>query len=553
MRRAVPIVVALLLMGAPVARAWTWPTGGSVVRPFAFDPNSPYAGGQHRGADLGGSLGETVLAPASGTVTFAGSVPSSGLTVTITTPDGYAVTLVHLAAIAVARGAAVAEGAPVGTLGASNETAEPSVHLGIRIASSPQGYLDPLSLLPPRPILPVVPAPSPAPAPAPAPGPASGPAETPAPPATNPVEPPSPPADPPAAVAAPDPTPASEPSPDAPPSDATEEAPAQPAEATAPSSQTPTPSTEAPAPQAEADSTVSPTADGGAAPTDPAAGDQPEANPAPAAGPAAPPEPAGVSISDAATAVSTPVAPPSGAASPTDLPDPTASVQAAEATQAVDTPPAAQPSALPGLPESVEAPAATPAVAAEPPLPLIEPATLASDSHVQAAVPALPDFTYSAVLTLLRDNAGKFVSAVTPRAPVVAAAPTRRRSSLARAAGPARSQRFHPAPAHEPARHRVVPVPVGLGGPTLEAAPARRTAPPFLLLGLAGLACTAAAAVGARIMGRSERRASAAEEDPGRGGVAVCERPASYRPRSGLRGPRGYRSPAITGCGGTTC
>src|SRR5207245_1210886 len=83
-------------------------------QPFLFDPAHPYAAGQHRGIDVGGDIGATVLAPATGTVTFAGIVPSSGNTMTIATVDGYAVTLTHLGSITVARGAAVVEGAGAG-------------------------------------------------------------------------------------------------------------------------------------------------------------------------------------------------------------------------------------------------------------------------------------------------------------------------------------------------------------------------------------------------------------------------------------------------------
>ena len=73
MRRAVLLVVLLSLCAAPAARAWTWPASGPVLRPFAFDPAHPFAGGQHRGMDVGGAPGEGVVAPASGLVTFAGS------------------------------------------------------------------------------------------------------------------------------------------------------------------------------------------------------------------------------------------------------------------------------------------------------------------------------------------------------------------------------------------------------------------------------------------------------------------------------------------------
>lgn len=121
------------------------------MQPFAYDEAHPYSSGQHRGIDIGAAAaGETVVAPSDGTVSFAGTVPTSGKSVTIETSDGYSVTLTHLGSIVVVEGAAVAEGDAIGTIGSSGtaETDVPYVHLGIRVASDPNGYLDPLSFLP---------------------------------------------------------------------------------------------------------------------------------------------------------------------------------------------------------------------------------------------------------------------------------------------------------------------------------------------------------------------------------------------------------------------
>jgi hypothetical protein len=76
--RLLLVVVLLVLVWAPVARAWTWPVRGPVVQGFSFDKEHPYAAGQRRGIDIGSSGGIPVLAPASGTVTFAGVMPESG-------------------------------------------------------------------------------------------------------------------------------------------------------------------------------------------------------------------------------------------------------------------------------------------------------------------------------------------------------------------------------------------------------------------------------------------------------------------------------------------
>ena len=197
MRRLLLVAAVAALVVTPACKAWTWPASGGVLQPFTFDPNHPYDGGQHRGVDVGASAGESVLAPAGGQVTFAGTVPGSGLSVTIATADGYAVTLTHLGSIGVAKGDAVAEGAAVGTVGPSGdaEVQSPYVHLGIRRASDEQGYVDPLSLLPARSApSPPVPAPSsdPAPAVSPAPSPAVAAPPATAAPAPTPVAAPAP-------------------------------------------------------------------------------------------------------------------------------------------------------------------------------------------------------------------------------------------------------------------------------------------------------------------------------------------------------------------------
>ena len=125
---------------------------GPVLQPFSYDEAHPYAAGQHRGIDIGAdAVGEKVVAPAAGTVSFVGSVPGSGESITIQTSDGYSVTLTHLGSIAVSKGASVAEGDEVGTSGPSGtpEVDGPYVHLGIRVTSDANGYLDPLGFLPP--------------------------------------------------------------------------------------------------------------------------------------------------------------------------------------------------------------------------------------------------------------------------------------------------------------------------------------------------------------------------------------------------------------------
>jgi hypothetical protein len=169
MKRLVILLPVLLAfqVGVQPALAWTWPADGPVLRQFDLG-DDPYAGGQHRGIDIGAAAGGPVLSPAAGAVTFAGTVPGGGRTLTIETSDGYAVTLLHLGTLRVEKGAGVAEGAAVATVGPSGELehAEPYVHLGIRVGADPNGYRDPLLFLPSRPAggANAVPEPGPAPA-----------------------------------------------------------------------------------------------------------------------------------------------------------------------------------------------------------------------------------------------------------------------------------------------------------------------------------------------------------------------------------------------------
>jgi len=155
-RFAVLLILCALASPVAAARAWTWPVDGPVLRPFSFDRAQPYAAGQHRGVDLGAPTGSKVVAPADGMVSFAGTVPTGGKTVSIQTPLGYTATLVHLGSIGVSHGARITEGSIVGTVGPSGtvDLSEPYVYLGLRLTSDPQGYVDPLTLLPARPAAP---------------------------------------------------------------------------------------------------------------------------------------------------------------------------------------------------------------------------------------------------------------------------------------------------------------------------------------------------------------------------------------------------------------
>jgi hypothetical protein len=131
--------------------AWPWPLLGEVITPYK-NGSDPYAAGQHRGLDIAAPAGTPVRAIVDGRVTFAGTLPDGGVTVTVrSADDGYLVSDLHLASRAVSRGATVAVGEKLGVVGTTGKrsAAPPHLHLSVRRASD-RAYLDPMSLLGPQ-------------------------------------------------------------------------------------------------------------------------------------------------------------------------------------------------------------------------------------------------------------------------------------------------------------------------------------------------------------------------------------------------------------------
>ena len=115
------------------------PVTGGVER--GFDPGRPFEGGRHRGVDLAAAPGTPVRAACGGRVAFAGRIGGAGIVTLRCGP--WRVTHMPLATIA-ARGV-VRRGAAIGTVARSHEHA--GVHLGVRRAGLPFGYVDPLRFM----------------------------------------------------------------------------------------------------------------------------------------------------------------------------------------------------------------------------------------------------------------------------------------------------------------------------------------------------------------------------------------------------------------------
>lgn len=132
--------------------AWPWPLLGEVITPYK-NGSDRYAAGQHRGLDIAAPAGTQVRAIVDGRVTFAGTLPDGGRTVTVRSADGsYLISDLHLASRAVERGESIAAGQALGTVGTTGRrsASQPHLHLSVRRASD-RAYLDPMTLLgPPR-------------------------------------------------------------------------------------------------------------------------------------------------------------------------------------------------------------------------------------------------------------------------------------------------------------------------------------------------------------------------------------------------------------------
>ena len=127
----------MLVVYAIAAICLSAPVSGPVVAGFA--PAGQYAG--HWGVDYSSQVGAEVKAPATGVVTFAGSVAGMR-TVTIEPVPGFKVSVSYLTEVRTATGRRVRRGQVVGIAGAPHGV--PGVHMSTRIDGV---YVDPAALL----------------------------------------------------------------------------------------------------------------------------------------------------------------------------------------------------------------------------------------------------------------------------------------------------------------------------------------------------------------------------------------------------------------------
>lgn len=129
---------------APAAPAaadsgFRWPLAGKVIKRYD-------AGSAHRGIDIAAILGQSVFATRAGKVIYAATEPTRFGKLVVLQHDGqWYSAYAHLSSIAVAKGASVKAGEPIGEAGTTGEATEPQVHFELRQANRP---VDPLTKLP---------------------------------------------------------------------------------------------------------------------------------------------------------------------------------------------------------------------------------------------------------------------------------------------------------------------------------------------------------------------------------------------------------------------
>ncbi|MBI4900526.1 MAG: peptidoglycan DD-metalloendopeptidase family protein [Actinobacteria bacterium] len=152
MRTSIRTVLSLLTVVAVVttpAVATARPTLPTAVRPVPglvltrFDPSDPVWAAGHRGVDLAGRAGETVVAAADGNVSFADVLAGRGVVVV---DHGTVRTTYEPVTATVQVGEAVGRGRPIGRLQAGHGScpATTCLHWGLREGDA---YLDPLLLV----------------------------------------------------------------------------------------------------------------------------------------------------------------------------------------------------------------------------------------------------------------------------------------------------------------------------------------------------------------------------------------------------------------------
>ena len=115
-----------------------WPVRGPVNSEFGVRASPWTRGGElHSGIDIGVERGTRVVAPAAGTVAFAGTHAEYGLTVILDHGENLRTVYGHLSRLDVSQGRTVARGTELGLTGNSGRSSGPHLHYEILVDGRP--------------------------------------------------------------------------------------------------------------------------------------------------------------------------------------------------------------------------------------------------------------------------------------------------------------------------------------------------------------------------------------------------------------------------------
>ncbi|MEK7443567.1 MAG: M23 family metallopeptidase [candidate division NC10 bacterium] len=116
-----------------------WPVRGSVNSDFGgrSSPWSSRSSEFHSGLDIGATRGTAVIAPAPGTVVFAGQHAEYGVTLVIDHGNDIKTLYGHLTRVTVAQDQKVQRGQPVGLTGNTGRSSGPHLHYEIQVKGQP--------------------------------------------------------------------------------------------------------------------------------------------------------------------------------------------------------------------------------------------------------------------------------------------------------------------------------------------------------------------------------------------------------------------------------
>ena len=124
---------------ADLGIALTRPVGGTITSRFGSRSR-----GTHTGLDIATSTGSSIVAAASGTVTYSGYKGSYGYLVVISHGNGVETYYAHCSRLYVSAGMSVAQGQTIAAVGSTGNSTGPHLHLEVRlngVALNPQNYV----------------------------------------------------------------------------------------------------------------------------------------------------------------------------------------------------------------------------------------------------------------------------------------------------------------------------------------------------------------------------------------------------------------------------